>query len=302
MQSPERELDRFMDRKAGVFALALLNIARFQFDLKRKALAERDLRELIAHTMILADLHGRRRGWMEYDHALRSMRAKFTALPGTTPIVPRVPFEEAIERIVNAEPRLAQTAEQVSRFYSESPNVFAMARSASMNVTERVQKAIGVWMREGKSPSEIENIVLNIGKSAEAGEVRGWTRAYAGTVYRTNASSAYSYGRFQAAQSSDLADVVKALMVVGISDDRERLNHRVARGLIADPKDPVWQKWLPPFGYSCRHGIRYVSQFELERMGRIRNGILVPYYPPGLDRASPDEGFGVKTFVTAGVA
>lgn len=286
MLTAEAELERFLQRRAVTFARAMQEVALTLYqggDGQRQALDF--LTDLMQKTMVLADLHGRRRALMEADHARRL--AKMAHEPGTSPIVPSVPFEEAIDDLLQREPRLARSMEEVARLYSRG-NVFALARSASMKLTERIQKAVADIHSSGRGQGEATRDIIRIA----AEESHNFTVAYADTVYRTTTSDAYTNGRFRQALDPDVRDVVPALEITGINDDDERPNHRAARGFLAAPDDPEWARVRPPLGFQCRHGVRLVPRSELERRGLIAaSGRVIPYYPPDFDKAGPDPGF-----------
>lgn len=249
MLTARREMEKFFDKKGVQLYRAMLDVARHSHKKDwRFTDAVAQLADIIQSTMVLSDLFGRRRTLMEVDRA-KSRRGRFAAEDQGTPIVPNVPFDEAVDRIVNAEPRLASSAEEVSRLYS-TDRVFAMARSNAQKVTDRIQDEIGKWLNEGKSQDEIENTILNIGKAADAGDVRNWTRGYAATVYRTNGVQAYSTGRFEQAADKDVREVIPSVRLVGPDDDRKRPNHRISLGLAATIEDPIWKTWRPPNGYN----------------------------------------------------
>lgn len=279
------ELERFLKRSTKLFADAFLKL----LDAKEgrvgdHAVALANLARLMRHTMILGNLYARKRVLME-----ASKDGKFTSLPDRTPISTDLPFREAIENLVKREPRLAQSAAEVAKLYSEG-KVFAMAKSASEKLTERVQDAIAAIIREGRggamSQREIRQIAVE--------ESHDWTIAYADTVYETNLSTVYNEGRLAQAKDPDVRQVILALEVVGVSDSSERKNHSYARGLIAEQDSPVWTKGRakPPFGFRCRHGLILVSRFTLERRGLTKpDDQGVYYYPPNFDKFKPDEGF-----------
>lgn len=289
MLSAQEELDRFLDRKSSLFERALLNwlAAKFQRH-GDETQAIHDLAKLIRDTLVLSDLHGRRRTLLEADHLGRMERkAKFAELPDRNPIMYGVPFIEAIDDLLTREPRLASGWVETADLYNQE-HVFALARSASMRLTKRVMDAVGRMMSEGQLAGKTEDEILK----AAADESHDWTRSYSATIFRTNVSHAYNQGRFQQARDPDVRQVIKALEVVGVPDDRERENHRYARGLIADVQDPVWSRAKPPYGFNCRHGTIFVSKFELERRGLLRpDGSVRRYEPAGFERFSPDPGF-----------
>ena len=274
------ELERFLDRRTTEFVDVLMHMARRNwFDRD----ATENLARLIQRTQILADLHGRKRMLMEAD-ALREKSAQFAA--GETPIVPGVPFVEAIEDLLSREPRLAESAAEVSRLYSWG-KVFALARSASINLTRRVQAELSLLLAEGKGAERTREELQNIA----ADEAHDWTVAYASTVYRTNVSNAYNIGRIEQAKADEVREIVPALEYVTMEDERVRPNHWAANGFLAPVDDPAWRTHRPPQGFQCRCSLRHVSVFELQRRGLIHDGQVVKVIPAGFDRAHPDEGF-----------
>lgn len=238
MMEADVELNRFLDRKASIFNQALLQLASAHMGKADYNVALSDLAQLLRHTMMLADLHGRKRVLMEADRFKKT--AKFD-LPSSNPITPGVPFEEAIEDLITREPRLENDYRRVAELYN-TEHVFAAARSVDLNVTRRVQKALEDMMREGKGISSTEPIIREIGD---------WTRSYSETVYRTNANTAYTKGRFEQMLDPDVLEVMPAFELVGLEDQNTRPNHYAAHGLIASVDDPIWRRFKPPLGYQC---------------------------------------------------
>ena len=238
MLTAQEELEKFLDRRARAFEKAMMRVAVSFFLEQHDDGSIDNLAETIRETLILADLHGRKRMLMEAD-ALRG--ASFTA----SPILPSMEFEEAVADIVTREPRLAHSAAEVSRLYS-TEHVFAMARSISQTLTEKVQKNVADMLLEGRGAMETEREILK----AAIEEAHSWTNAYAATVYRTNVTGAYARGRIVQAQDPDIARVIPALEYVGIDDARTRPNHSAAFGLIAASDDSIWLKHAPPQGFS----------------------------------------------------
>lgn len=267
------ELERFLNKRARAFFSAFNTLARAELGEGDYSRALWALSERMRETLILSDLLGRRRGLLE---ARAVAKARFAVSP-----LPAIPFEEAIQDIVEREPRLARDFRQVSELYSQE-NVFAMARSSSAKLTQRVQQAIAEAARTGKGVGDVEATMREIGD---------WTQSYSANVYRTNVSSSYNRGRMQIAQDPDVQEIVPALMYVAQRDERTRPNHAAAHGLIASTDDAIWTRFRPPLGYQCRCAVEFVSVFELEDRGMIRNGQVVPRFPPSFRAAGPDPGF-----------
>lgn len=287
MISAQDELEKFLNRRATVFSRALQNLAD---SMSKGYMAWReafdDLAELIRKTQILANLHGRMMAWQEVDEAT----GKFTALPDSTPIVPRVTFTEAVEDILTREPRVVpdeipenQRAEWVSSLYTKD-HAFAAARSVEDKLTKKIQKIIETAVREGRTAGQTENEIMQ----EAANQAHNWSRAYASTVYRTNTARAYTEGRFEQARDEDVKAVTPAFKFSAIRDDVTRHNHAAADGLIASTDDPVWETLKPPLGYNCRCSVRFVSKFELEREGLFQDGRVKKFEPPGFEAAGPD--------------
>lgn len=293
MISALNELDKFLDRRARIFTDALLDIARARLKGEGYYEAVYSLADLIRKTMMLSDLHGRKRMLMEADHVKRQVYRNFEV---ETPVVPHVEFTEAIDDLINREPRLAESASEVAQLYSQD-KVFAMAKAAAGNVDERiakarteaVQRALTKSLVEGQSMYETTAILKEIGP---------WTQAYAETVYRTNVSNAYNNGRIEQAKDPDVKEVVPALKYVSRHDARTRPNHEAADGFIAPADHPFW-KTMPPAGWNCRCSAQFVSIFTLERMGLIKDGKLIQRTPPAA--AKPDPGFRAGDFSGRGL-
>jgi len=245
-----------------------------------------DLAKLLRHTVILTNLHGRKRVWMETKAV-----AKFDAIPDRTPIKYGATFEEAVEDILKREPRVVpahipanKRAEWVSSLYSRE-KAFAAARSVDERLTNRIKKAVEESIQKGLDPGLTEQKIMQMAVDAS----HNWSRAYAATVYRTNVARAYTEGRFQQVQDPDVRAVAPALEYRAIMDEVTRPNHAAAHGLVADATDPVWEDLKPPNGYNCRCTAILVSKFELERRGLLdENDRVIKYEPPDMENAHRD--------------
>lgn len=295
MITGKEELERWLDKHSRLFEDAVKRMAwaRFQGTWKDRMRERKNMATLIQHTMILADMRGRKRVLMEVNALDRS--AKFAAkTPPLQPTGDKTPlsslsFREAIDDILSRDPKLAEGYREVTRLYNEG-HVFALARAAEGNVDDRlamwrtkeVQKALVEVERAGKGIDEFGEMMQEIGP---------WSKWYADVLYRTNISNAVSNGRFAQALDEDVQEVAPALELVGVSDDRERPNHAAAMGFTATAKDPRWSIIRPPLGYNCRHGVNLISKGDLERRGLFKNGEVIPYIPPNFHEAHPDPGF-----------
>jgi SPP1 gp7 family putative phage head morphogenesis protein len=307
--APLAELDRFSERSAEAFtdALGALAKAILRRDGSQED-AERGLGSVLASTQAMADLLGRRRLILEADasrarggasatfiarQVARHRRVHYAdliALP-----IPKISAEDAIADLVEREPRLAVGAEEVRRVYDEEHG-FALARSTSITLTERIRDLLVSAQRRGDAPGDVVADILDLA-DADVRQSIPFLESYAETVYRTNMSSAYAAGRFRMALSEDgaVSDVIRAFRFTATGDADTRDNHAAADGFIAEVTDNAWNFMSPPFGYNCRCALELVDRFELDRLGRLDElGRLVSENPPR--GAHPDEGFRPSGF------
>jgi len=277
MLSGHEELTRFLDKRTMAFTKAIKDIYRERYGKGSSKHPIADMAALISSTMILANLNGRKRVLMEADYASKH-QAAFS--DEKTPLS-NLPFIEAVEDLISREPRLAKGYAEVSKLYS-TEHVFALAKSVNKNLTERIQKAINDLMQEGGSLPDFENVWH---------EITPWSQAYGDTVYRTNCNTAYTAGRFTQAKDPDVQEVIPAMEYISMHLPTSRPNHEAAHGLIAPSNDPIWNTFKPPMGYNCMCGTNFVSKYELERRGLLKDGKVTTYYPPTFASAHPDKGF-----------
>lgn len=281
-------LDELLDLTAAPVTAALRDIARAELarDPVARDAAVTRLARLLRQTLILSDLLGRSFTLAEADAAVAAPSPFADEL---APLVPAVEFEQAIRDILTREPRLARSAEEVARSYSEERS-FALARSAELTLTKRVQEVVAETARTGGGSAAAETVIAGLG---------GWTRAYGETVYRTNLATAYTAGRWREAASPGVSRVMSAFEVstAGDADVRDGRNdpenHAAADGLIAGTTDPVWDRASPPYGYRCRCSLRLVSRYELEELGLLRpDGSVIARFPPSFGAFRPHPNFG----------
>lgn len=242
------------------------------------------IRLLVSRAGTIADLVGRMEMLRRADEVASGRKFAET---GPASLVSPIEFIDAIEDLIRREPRLAETAGEVAEVYAREFG-FAAARSADIEVTARVQKAVSDVLASGESRDVATAAILR---------VTDWTRAYAETVYATNATTAFSAGKIKQGMDPEVIDELPAweFVTAGDVDVRHRKdeNHRAAHGLIADKRDPVWQRAMPPCGYNCRCGVEDVGVDELRSMGLLDvSGRVIRREPPGFAAFQPHPNFG----------
>lgn len=299
-KDPLKEVNELLDRSPLEFekrmdALAAEIVHRNADGIEEK---ERSLANLMADTMALSDLMGRRRVLLEVEASgeagqamLRETEPDFGIIRfAATPLFPKVQFDEAFDDIVSREPKLAKNAEEIRKVYGAGG--FALQRlpldlskRARLQLTVRIQEAIGKLFGRGVSVPKAAEVLSEIG---------GFSENYAATVFRTNVSRSYTAGRFKQLEDPEMRQTAPALMFVAVRDADTRPNHAAAHGLIAPVAHPVWDKYSPPLSWNCRCALRVVTRDTLSERGLLRRGQPQPFFPASFGKAGPDVGFAVS--------
>lgn len=297
MRSALDELDDLSRKSTQGVAdiLTLLAISTFRGDEAGRNGAMHRLATAIGQTMAFADLLGRRRLLLEIDSANEDPGPILFA---ETPLVPSVPFAEALRDLVRRHPRLADPFnglplwQQVVQIYQSDRIAFAIARAADLVLAGRGAEAIQLTATVRDTlASGFRRGAKRETTQAALEKLNGFTRAYAETVYRTNLTKAFAAGRMEQAKDDDIAVVIGGFQFQATLDSDVRPNHAAAHDLIASQFDPIWDRFSPPLGYNCRCGLRMVPRRELASQGLIRANEVIRSIPPGFGAAGPDPGF-----------
>lgn len=297
IKDPVEEQLELLNRSPALFAEKMNRLAKAIVERKAGDVedAMSDLERMIGQTMALADLVGRKRLLMEADAAGRRSRLRFRDTLcvvnfASTPLFPKIPFEEAFEDIIGREPRLAKNADEIRRVYETGGFAVQklpsrLSNQARLKLTARIQEAIGKFLRKGTPVPKAAEVLAEVGD---------FSRSYAETVFRTNAATAYTAGRFRQMQDPDVREVVPAFEYDSVGDADTRRLHLNATGLTAPVNHSVWHVWSPPVDFACRCSLRSVDRFELEDRGMLVRGQVRPFFPPSFDARPPNPKFRVQ--------
>jgi SPP1 gp7 family putative phage head morphogenesis protein len=214
-------------------------------------------------------------------------------------VVPRVTFEDAVDKFVSRAPKtLTNAAERTWRRIAEvytTENVAAFVRAAEQSVTKEAQSFITRALREGWSEGEAgRNLSMAINEIRELSAP--WSQAYSRMVFRTNANTAVTQGRFRAVEDPDVDFITPAHRIDTMADGDVRDSHTKLEGLVFGNKSRAWSQLAPPLGYNCRCKANPVTRWELESEGHLRpdGSVIDSPIPFG---AGPDEGFRPRGFL-----
>lgn len=298
VRDPARELNELWRRSAPSVVAKVSGILSAVARGKPTGDAVEAFAAEMAETMTLADLIGRRRLLLEADAADATQEERETVAFAADSVkgFPEVPFAEAIADLLNREPRLADSAEEVAALYRLDRNSFALARSAEFAITGRVQR-IMLDASLGRTERVAARKLIE-----EAGP---FARGYAEVVYRTNLSTAYNAGRFDQARKPGVSEVIAAFERWEIMDSDVRRgrpedheeNHAAVHGLVAAVEDPIWETHSAPAGYNCRGGQRFMSKRDVKALGLLKaDGTVERRLPANLAAYRPHANFGSSPF------
>jgi SPP1 gp7 family putative phage head morphogenesis protein len=285
--SPAAFVEAFNDLGGAIIKVDDMAIQKKTFALGR----------LLGQTMMLADALGRKRLLMEFDAKSRRKQpsrfmsdltlSNFGAYGKVAPVA----FTEAYEDLLEREPRLVKSREEIARAYS-GDNGFAilklpmrLAEQARFKLTQRIQRAIADLAAAGESTPTAAKKIAEIGN---------FSRSYAETVFRTNLATAFTAGRMRQMQDPEIMEVTPAFEFETVGDVDVRPNHRATKGLIARVDSPAWDQYAPPLGFNCRCDLRVVDRYELKDKGLLDQIRKAPHYPPTINAGGADAGFRVQ--------
>ncbi|MBU2060292.1 MAG: phage head morphogenesis protein [Bacteroidetes bacterium] len=213
-------------------------------------------------------------------------------------------FEEAIEKLIQANPMLASSAEELRRYYFEGAGygvpIFGAVYADTIGKLDELKELMATYLQTGVKDT-LEQDIQRITNSTEN---------YAETVFRTVSQTAYSIGR--QAQEKPLVDAgfIVGYEIYGVDDMRTRgrepdwkpgrENHEVLHGARISVKNPLMNNLYPPYSYNCRCAIRAITRIEAKSEGWIdKDGNLKEYFPPNFYKFKIHEGFGRKFNVGA---
>ncbi len=259
--TPHQELDRLHERSSAHLAqsLSAIQAAELRGDARRALQLLDRLGKDLGALLAAADLLGRRRMLLELGAAgietdEEPESAQFAALP-------QVPFTEAVKSILKRYPVLVAGWREAQAAWAREG--FALAKSTSLTITQKVKRSFVKGLRGGLTEEET---VQRIHRQLREGD-DSITRAYADTVFRTVTSSAYTAGRQAQALRPGVIRAASGWRYVATMDSNVRGNHLAGDDFVAHVEDPVWRVHAPPNGFQCRCALEIVPTSLMVQLG-----------------------------------
>lgn len=188
-------------------------------------------------------------------------------------------FEEALaffrEKLPLTKDQFDQLEAQL-RIYA-----FTIAKISQLDLINDVFKALQAISESGLTFSEFKKRYTDT-LGAAWGKGKKYTGWRMENIYRTNAQSQFSAGRY--AQQEEVAGVRPYLMFDAVLDGNTSEICRGCNGVIRARNDPYWNNHIPPLHYQCRSAVRSLSTSEAQRRG----------ITGALPSEQPLEGFGTR--------
>lgn len=187
---------------------------------------------------------------------------------------------------------------------------FSVAGDHTEHAIVQIQEALADTVERGASMEDFRrDLVSRLGENP----LSPW---HTETVFRTNVMSAFHSGEQDVYQHPLIQGQFPYIAYDGIADTRIRDTHLAmmhygcpledgSLSNIYRADDPIWEIWMPPNGYQCRCGVRYLTVQQAARLG-VKEAIdwlasgtapANPYrasLPPWL---VPDPGFATRPSV-----
>lgn len=223
------------------------------------------------------------------NHVLQRARAKgiepaiekFAAdpFPGGKPVVPA----EAIEFLRRRVPLPVRTIENlVTRARRRGK---AAVDELIRQLMEQLDDELIRALRRGETIESFSRRLTALLERAGVGTAQPFRLE---TIFRTNATQAYTAGRIEQLEHPDIAEEFKWLQYNAVLDGATRPTHAAMNGRVFRADSPVWDEWMPPNGFNCRCSVTPVAQDDIRA-----EGLSVSRKPPKFqgNTARPDVGF-----------
>ena len=187
-----------------------------------------------------------------------------------------LPFDEAIKFFQNKGYAISPESWR-DVWQAAHAKAFTVARVTQMDVLmdirEEAQKALDEGISLGQFKKDLRKTLERKGWFAPTGEdaivtlpdgtvrkrLTPWRLE---TIYRTNLQTAYSTGRHK--QMVEVKAHRPYWQYMAIMDAATRPSHAAMHGKVFHADNPIWSRWYPPNGFSCRCYVKTLSSRQME--------------------------------------
>ena len=200
------------------------------------------------------------------NHVLQRVRAKgiepavekFAAPPvfqGNKPVVP----VEAIEFLRDRVPIPSRTIEKLVTGSRRRGK--AAVDELIRQLTELIDEELVRALRAGES---VEQFSQRLDALLQRAGVGSATPFRLETIFRTNATQAYTAGRLAQLEHPDVAEEFQWLQYNAVLDGATRPTHAAMNGKVFRADSKIWDEWMPPNGFNCRCSVTPVAQDDID--------------------------------------
>lgn len=262
-QEAGRTVQRYLVR---VRTAALKMLERRQVPSLKEPIAAA-LKDTVRDSMVLTDLLGRKRSFLEARHAGSTLSLSvFTEAIKVLSRQLEVDIDALQERYDTEALRVLDGATETAERELREAILFTVQRGyTTRDATDYLKIKFDRLGLSPRNSYSVENIV------------------------RTQTQIAYNAGRWNADQHPDVQEILWGYKYVTTGDDRVRPVHEALDGVTLPKDDPFWKTFWPPNGWSCR--CQVIPVFSKRSIVR-----------PKIEGIRPDEGFAYNPGVVFNVA
>lgn len=239
-----------------------------------------EMASAIARAAALADV--RARSALLHEAGVSSDQRQIVGVLGNRDDFVTMPFDEAVNELINLTPIDARNADDVVNAYARRE--FALRQDIALEVTRVAQRTAARLLQTGGTVDDF----IEAARGFEGGH---FTDNYAETVFRTEVTRAQTAGRIEQSRSPELRGFIVAYRYNAVGDARTRPNHLALDRHMFAVDHPAWRTISPPNGWNCRCRLFMVTRRDAQRLGRLddEGNFVSDQFP--VAGGQPDEGF-----------
>ena len=200
-------------------------------------------------------------------------------MPASKPVLPALPFAEAVEYFRAKGKKLDPSFAWQDLWHEDHATAFTVAKSAGFDILKDLHQSLAEALANGTLEKDWQRQIIPIlqakgwwGRKEMVDPLTGETKkVQLGSLRRlhvmfdTNLRTANAAGRW--AQIARSAEQAPFLRYSAVLDSRTRPEHRAWNGTILRWDHSWWDTHFPPNGWFCRCTVTQMSDRDLARLG-----------------------------------